>query len=88
MPSQKPRIALTVDNDMNELLTEIATLQGVPKSTLIVQYLDVLRPHMIEIREALRMVQQQKDATPHLRKMLLDGQQELFNVIREEFTDD
>jgi hypothetical protein len=88
MPSQKPRIALTVDNDMNELLTEIATLQGVPKSTLIVQYLDVLRPHMIEIREALRMVQQQKDATPHLRKMLLDGQQELFDVIREEFTDD
>ncbi len=88
MPSQKPRIALTVDNDMNELLTEIATLQGVPKSTLIVQYLDVLRPHMVEIREALRMVQQQKDATPHLRKMLLDGQQELFDVIKEEFTDD
>ena len=61
MPSQKPRIALTVDDDMNELLTEIATLQGIPKSTLIVQYLDALRPHIVEIREALRLVQQQKD---------------------------
>ena len=88
MPSQKPRIALTVDDDMNELLTEIATLQGIPKSTLIVQYLDALRPHIVEIREALRLVQQQKDATPHLRKMLLDGQQELFDVIKKEFTDD
>ena len=69
---------------MNELLTEIATLQGIPKSTLIVQYLDVLRPHMVEIREALRMVQQQKDATPHLRKMLLDGQQDFLDVLKEE----
>ena len=88
MPSQKPRIALTVDDDMNELLTEIATLQGIPKSTLIVQYLDALRPHIVEIREALRLVRQQKDATPHLRKMLLDGQQDLFDTIRKEFTDD
>ena len=84
MPSQKPRIALTVDDDMNELLTEIATLQGIPKSTLIVQYLDALRPHIVEIREALRLVQQQKDATTHLRKMLLDGQQDFLDVLKEE----
>lgn len=88
MPSQKPRIALTVDDDINDLLTEISTLMGTPKSTLIVQYLEALRPHMVEIRDALRMVQQKKDPSPHLRKMLLDGQQDLFDVIKKEFSDD
>jgi len=88
MPTKKTRINLSVDDDMNELLAELAALQGVPKATLVVQYLDMLRPHMVEIRDAIRMVNDKKDPSPHLRKMLLDGQQELFDVIREEFTDD
>ena len=88
MPTKKTRINLSVDDDMNELLMELAALQGIPKATLVTDYLDMLRPHMVEIREALRMVQQKKDPSPHLRKMLLDGQQELFDVIKEEFTND
>ncbi len=88
MPTAKPRINLSVDEDMNELLAELAALQGIPKATLVTQYLDMLRPHMVEIRDAIRMVNEKKDPSPHLRKMLLDGQQELFDTIREEFTDD
>ena len=88
MPTTKPRINLSVDEDMNELLTELAALQGIPKATLVNQYLDMLRPHMVEIRDAIRMVNEKKDPSPYLRKMLLDGQQELFDTIREEFTDD
>ena len=86
MPTKKTRINLSVDDDMNELLMELAALQGIPKATLVTDYLDMLRPHMVEIRDAIRMVNEKKDPSPHLRKMLLDGQQELFDVIKEEFT--
>ena len=88
MTDRKPRINVTVDDDMNELIAELAALQGIPKATLVVQYLDMLRPHMVEIRDAIRMVNDKKDPSPQLRKMLLDGQQQLFDVIKEEFTDD
>lgn len=88
MPSKKTRINLTVDEDMDELLTELADLQGIPKTTLVYQYLEAMRPHMIEIRNAIRMVNEKKDPSPYLRKMLLDGQQDLFNALKEELKDD
>lgn len=88
MPSKKTRINLTVDDEMDKLLIELAALQGIPKTTLVYEYLEAMRPHMIEIRDAIRMVNEKKDPSPHLRKMLLDGQQDLFDVIKKEFTDD
>ncbi len=89
MPSKKTRINLTVDDDMNELLTELCDLQGgMPKATLINNYLDMLRPHMIEIRDAIRLVNEKKDPSPHLRKMLLNGQQDFLDVLKEELKDD
>ena len=89
MPSKKTRINLTVDDDMNELLSELCDLQGgMPKATLINNYLDMLRPHMIEIRDAIRMVNEKKDPSPHLRKMLLNGQQDFLDVLKEELKDD
>lgn len=91
MPTKKTRINLSVDDDMNDLLTELAALQGdkgIPKATLIVQYLEMLRPHMIEIRDAIRMVNEKKDPSPHLRKMLLNGQQDFLDVLKEEFKND
>ena len=33
MPSKKTRINLTVDEDMDNLLIELAALQGIPKTT-------------------------------------------------------
>ena len=88
MTDRKPRINVTVDDDMNELIAELAALQGIPKATLITQYLDMLRPHMVEIRDAIRMVNDKKDPSPHLRKMLLNCQQDFLDVLKEEFTDD
>ena len=88
MPSKKTRINLTVDEDMDNLLIELAALQGIPKTTLVYEYLEAMRPHMIEIRDAIRMVNEKKDPSPHLRKMLLDGQQDFLDVIKKEFTDD
>ena len=88
MPSKKTRINLTVDEDMDNLLIELAALQGIPKTTLVYEYLEAMRPHMVEIRDAIRMVNEKKDPSPHLRKMLLDGQQDFLDVLKKEFTDD
>ena len=60
MPRQKKRINLTVDEDMDVLLTELSALQGIPKTTLVYEYLEAMRPHMIEIRDAIRMVNEKK----------------------------
>ena len=84
MPTKKTRINLSVDDDMNELLMELAALQGIPKATLVTDYLDMLRPHMIEIRDAIRMVNEKKDPSPHLRKMLMNTQQDFLDVLKEE----
>lgn len=84
MTDRKPRINVTVDDDMNELIAELAALQGIPKATLITQYLDMLRPHLVEIRDAIRMVNEKKDPSPHLRKMLLNTQQDFLDVLKEE----
>ncbi|MBC9710148.1 MAG: hypothetical protein H9W80_13130 [Enterococcus sp.] len=88
MPSKKTRINLTVDEDMDNLLIELAALQGIPKTTLVYEYLEAMRPHMVEIRDAIRMVNEKKDPSPHLRKMLLDGQQDFLDVLKEEFKND
>ena len=84
MTDRKPRINVTVDDDMNELIAELAALQGIPKATLVTDYLDMLRPHMVEIRDAIRMVNEKKDPSPHLRKMLLNTQQDFLDVLKEE----
>ena len=84
MTDRKPRINVTVDDDMNELIAELAASQGIPKATLITQYLDMLRPHMVEIRDAIRMVNDKKDPSPHLRKMLLNTHQDFLDVLKEE----
>ena len=88
MPSKKTRINLTVDDEMDKLLIELSALQGIPKTTLVYEYLEAMRPHMIEIRDAIRMVNEKKDPSPHLRKMLLDGQQDFLDVLKEEFKND
>lgn len=87
MPSKKTRINLTVDDDMNELLTELADLQGIPKTTLVYEYLEAMRPHMIEVRDAIRLVNDKKDPSQHLRKILLNTQQNFLDALNEEFKD-
>ncbi len=53
MPSQKPRIALTVDDDLNELLEEISKLTKKPKATIITEFLVDIKPVLTDLRDAL-----------------------------------
>ena len=35
MPTQKPRLNLTLDDDLNETITRLAELMGKPKASLV-----------------------------------------------------
>lgn len=69
MPSQKPRINLTVDHELNELLQDLAVLMKKPKSTIIVDLLVDVTPMLIDLRDALQLAEQKKDIKPVLARM-------------------
>lgn len=69
MPSQKPRIALTVDNELNTLLEDLSVLMKKPKSTIITDLLVDVTPMFIDLRDALQLAEQKKDIKPVLAKM-------------------
>ena len=60
MPSQKPRIALTVDNDLNTLLEDLSVLMKKPKSTIITDLLVDVTPMLTDLRDALQLAEQKK----------------------------
>ena len=69
MPSQKPRIALTVEHDLNELLQDLSVLMKRPKSTIITDILVDVTPMLKDLKEALELAEQKKDIKPTLARM-------------------
>ena len=69
MPSQKPRIALTVDHDLNALLQDLSVLMKSPKSTIITDILIDVTPMLKDLKEALELAEQKKDIKPTLARM-------------------
>ena len=69
MSSQKPRIALTVDDDLNKLLEDLSVLMKKPKSTLITDILVDITPMLTDLRDALQLAEQKKDIKPVLARM-------------------
>lgn len=53
MPSQKPRIALTIPDDLNQVLQDLSDLNETPKSKLIVELLVQMQPILESQRDAL-----------------------------------
>lgn len=86
MPSKKTRINLTVDDDLNELLTALSKLDDKPKATLIVDILEQMRPHLTELLHAMELVEQKKDPSRVLNKLLVGQQREFLD--RLEVSDD
>ncbi len=73
MPSQKPRIALTVDTDLNKLLEDLSVLMKKPKSTIITDLLIDVKPMLKDLKSALELAEQKKDIKPTLAKMTADA---------------
>lgn len=69
MPSQKPRVNLTISHELNNLLQDLAVLMKKPKSTIIVDFLDEITPMLEDLKQALELAEQKKDIKPTLARM-------------------
>lgn len=68
MPSQKPRVALTMPDDLNALFDRISELNGMPKSKLIVELLQAYEPVLIEMLDTLEKIHADKENAQKILK--------------------
>jgi hypothetical protein len=68
MPSQKPRVALTMPDDLNALFDRISELNGTPKSKLIVELLQAYEPVLIEMLDTLEKIHADKENAQKILK--------------------
>ena len=61
MPSRKPRVALTMPDDLNALFDRISELNGTPKTKLIVELLQVYEPVLTEMLDTLEKIHADKE---------------------------
>lgn len=54
MPTTKPRVMLTVPDDLNDLLQEVADHIGIVKTKLIIEILQETKPALEGMRDAFR----------------------------------
>lgn len=80
MAYRKPRILISVDEDLNELLNQLAEHQDTPKATLVTNYLNQIKPHLTDILQALELVKAKQDPKPLLNKMLSDAEAVLHDL--------
>lgn len=78
MPSRKPRVALTVPDDLNDLLDKVSDLSGTPKTKLIVEMLEQYSPVLSQVLSAMEQMKADKEKAPEIAKkfaneMLLDA---------------
>ena len=86
MPTQKPRIALTVPEDLNELLDNVSELMGKPKSTFIVEFLTDVQPLFQELYNSLSHAKEMKDNIPSLIRLTAMANQQV-SVMNSEMSD-
>jgi|Wag4MinimDraft_9_1082661.scaffolds.fasta_scaffold03122_2 hypothetical protein len=77
MPSKKTRIALTVEDDLNHVLSELSELTGEPKTKLICDVLNDIVPVYKELVETLKEAKQKKDTLPALAKWSAKANQQV-----------
>lgn len=88
MPSQKPRIALTVPENINATLERLSVLTGVPKSKLIIEMLEEYVPILERTIDALQQIQDDKANASTIAKqfandLLLEGNEKLGVIASE-----
>lgn len=64
MPSQKTRINLTLDDEVNQLFSELSQLTGTPKATFIRNIIEEMYPVLKDMRDGLVQAQQSRNSLP------------------------
>ncbi|HHB1668944.1 TPA: hypothetical protein ACN96N_004073 [Acinetobacter baumannii] len=88
MPSRKPRVALTVPDDINSTLDRLSDLTGTPKTKLIIDMLEEYTPILERAIIALESIQADKEKAPLIAKqfandLLLEGTEKLGSIASE-----
>ena len=88
MPSQKPRVALTLPDDLNAVFERLSQKQGVPKTKIIIELLSAYQPILEETLDALDKIEKDKDNAKQIAKefgqnLLLDANMALGMVSKE-----
>ena len=88
MSKQNPRIALTVPDDLNNVLQRLSDLQGVPKTKIILELLTAYQPILEETVKALDKIREDKDnaqliAKEYAHSMLLNANSMLGDLSKE-----
>lgn len=88
MPSQKPRIALTVPDDINQTLDRLYKLTGTPKTRLIIEMLEEYKPVLDQIADALEQINKDKENSKEIVKkfaqdILFNGNEKLGVIAKE-----
>lgn len=88
LPSQKPRVALTLPDDLNSIFEQIAEFQGVPKTKIILELLTAYQPVLEQTLDALQQIEQDKENAQQIAKqfgqnLLLDAGVMIGQVSKE-----
>ena len=71
MPTQKARLNLTLDDDLQSVIDDIARITKTPKARIITDILRNSYPALNDLRNALLAVEQQKIFSPIFQDYLL-----------------
>ena len=71
MPSQRPRVALTLPDDLNVLLDQVSDYQGTPKTKLITEILLECKPVLEQMLSAYKLIEENKEGTADIIKTLV-----------------
>ena len=88
MPSRKPRVALTMPDDLNALFDRISDLNGTPKTKLIVELLQAYEPVLTEMLDTLEKIHADKENAQKIVKqfgqnLVMEGSSILGDVSKE-----
>ena len=88
MPSQKPRVALTMPDDLNALFDRISALNGVPKTKIMVELLTAYKPVLEEMLDTLEKIHADKENAQKIVKefgqnLILEASSFLGDISKE-----
>ena len=88
MPTRKPRMMLSVPDDLNDLLERLSDLSGTPKTKLVIEMLEQFAPVLEQVLDAMEKIKSDKEKAPLIAKqfaleMLADGQEKLSFIASE-----
>lgn len=86
MPSQKPRLNLTLDDDLNELITDLSKLMGIPKTRIITDFLKDVKPALTDLRDALQLAKDKKSVVPQLARLAANANNKT-SIINDEMAE-